>query len=607
MREYFRLLKFIKPYTWIFVIAFICMVISTVFSGFQLGMIVPLVDNIFTGEGIPYQSTHLPVFLKTIIIKVNSLDPLRLLKIIAIIIPLAVLVKCLSDFGKAYFMNDISQRVIRDIRNKLYQKFQSLSLDFYSRQRTGEIISRITNDVTIIQNSISENLTDLVYQSLQVVLFLSIVFFIHWQLASISIILLPLIMLPVIKIIRKLRKISKDTQEKMADISSMLVETISGIRIVKAFSMEGYEINRFNKFSARLYKLMMKSVRRIAAIAPITEFIGALAAILVFYYASKQVMEGVLSFGIFSLFLAALLSLMKPFKKLSRVQAVIQQTLAAATRIFKVLDLKPTIVEKKEAIVLKPIREGLSFDNVWFSYINGKVVLRNINLNVARGEVIALVGPSGVGKTSLVNLIPRFYDPDRGKITIDGQDIKDVIISSVREQIGLVTQETILFNDTARANIAYGKIGTLDNRIIEASKMANAHSFIKGLENGYDTIIGERGVKLSGGEKQRVAIARAILKNPPILILDEATSQLDTESEKLVQEAIDRLMEGRTVFVIAHRLSTVKNASRIIVLDKGEIIDQGKHSELISRSGLYKRLYEMQFENIDQRRLKDKS
>ncbi|MEA3328809.1 MAG: ABC transporter ATP-binding protein [Candidatus Omnitrophota bacterium] len=599
MQEYSRLLKFIKPYRWIFVVAVACMVISTVFSGLQLGMIIPLVDNIFTGKGIPTGSTRLPVFIKDIIIKINSLGSLELLKIIALVIPLVILIKCLSDFGKTYFMSDISQRVIRDIKNKLYRKFQSLSLDFYSRQRTGELTSRITNDVTAIQNSISENLADLVYQSLQVVLFLLIVFFIHWRLASICLVLLPLVMFPVIKIIRKLRKISKNTQEKMADISSMLVETISGIRIVKAFSMESYEINKFNKLSDGLYKLMMKSIRRMAAIAPITEFIGAAMAMFVFYYGARQVMGGVFSFGVFSFFLAALLSLMKPIKKLSRVQAVIQQTLAAAARIFEILDLKPTITEKTEAVTLNPLQRCISFNDIHFSYDNNKVVLSNINLDVSKGEIVAIVGPSGTGKTSLVNLLPRFYDPNKGRVAIDDCDIRDVTLSSVREQIGLVSQETILFNDTVRANIAYGRIGTSDDKIIEASRMANAHCFILELENGYDAIIGERGTKLSGGEKQRLAIARAILKNPPILILDEATSQLDTESEKLVQEAIDRLMKGRTVFVIAHRLSTVKNATRIIVLDKGEIVEQGRHAELISKGGLYKKLYEMQFESTD--------
>ncbi len=572
------------------------MVFSTLFSGFQLGMIVPLIDNIFTGKGIPCYSEHLPTFIKALIAKINSIPPLSLLKIIAMMVPSIILLKGIFDFGKTYLMNDISQKVIRDIRNKLYRKLQTLSLDFYSRQRTGELVSRITNDVTVVQNSISENAVDLIYQSLQIILFLSIIFFIHWKLALVSLVLLPLIMLPIIKIIRRLRKISEETQEKMADISSMLFETISGIRIVKAFSMEDYEVSRFTKLTNRFYRLMMKSIKRMAVIAPLTEFFGAAAAIFVFYYASKQVMQGMLSFGIFSFFLAALMSLMKPFKKLSRVQAILQQALAAATRIFKILDLNPTIIDKPGAIPLMPINKRISFENIQFSYTDGKTVLRNINLDAHRGEIIALVGPSGVGKTSLVNLIPRFYDPERGTITIDGQDIRNVTFSSLRQQIGMVTQETILFNDTVKANIAYGKIDTPDDKIIEAARLANADSFIAKLEDGYNALIGERGVKLSGGERQRLAIARAILKNPPILILDEATSQLDSESERLVQEAIERLMQGRTVFVIAHRLSTVKNATKILVLDKGEIVDRGRHSELIGRSGLYKKLYEMQFE-----------
>ncbi len=598
MKAYFRLLEFLRPHGWVFGAAVVFMVVSTLFSGIQLGMIVPLVDNVFTGKSISFANPNLPAVVKGAIERINLITPLQLLSIMIVLLPLLFLLKGVADFSKNYLMSDVSHRVVRDIRDRLYQRIQSLSLDFYSRQRAGELVSRITNDVGVVQGSISANITDLIYQSLQIVLFLTIVFLIHWRLAIVSLVLLPLILLPVLRITGRLRRISARTQEKMADISSSLFEIISGIRVVKAFSMEDYEVGRFRAQTQALYRLVMKSVKRIAALAPLTEFVGTVAAAFVLYYGGRQVINGVLSFGVFGLFLGALLSLMKPFKRLSQVQGSIQLAAAAASRIFNILDERPTIIEKKGAHSLAPIERGISFDNVWFSYNQGQAILKEINLEVKVGEIVALVGLSGVGKTTLVNLLPRFYDPSKGRVLIDGRDIREATLRSLREQIGMVTQETILFNDTIRANIAYGRRATRDDEIVEAAQAANAHQFIVGMENGYDTLIGDRGVKLSGGERQRLAIARAILKNPPILILDEATSQMDTESERLVQEAIEHLMKGRTVFVIAHRLSTIMGATKIVVLDGGRIADVGRHDELISRSGLYKRLYDMQFRSV---------
>lgn len=594
MNIYFRLLKFTRPHLWVLVLAAVCMLVSTLFDGVSLGILVPLADRVLNNKEITITNTSLPPRIEQTIAGINAMSPLRLLNIMAVAIVVLFLFKGIFLFLQSYLMTDVSQRVIRDARNRLYRKFQSLSIDYFTQARTGTLISRITNDVSVIQNSISEGLTDLIYQSFRIVLFALIVFFIHWRLAIISLILLPLISLPILRIGKMLRKISTRVQDKVAEIHSTLYETISGIRIVKAFSMEDYEVNKFKRQNRDFYKVSMKSAKRMIAIAPITEFIGTLGGVVVLVLGGREVIKGTVSFGIFILFLGALLSLVKPFKRLSRVYAINQQALAAAVRIFEVLDLKPSIKEKANAFILPKVNRDIQFEEVSFKY-DREMVLKNINFKAKAGEIIAFVGPSGAGKTTLVNLIPRFYDPSEGKITIDGNNIAEVTLKSLREQIGIVSQETILFNDTVKANIAYGQIGAPEERIIQAARLANAHDFIIQMPKGYDTMIGERGFRLSGGQRQRLAIARALLKNPPILILDEATSQLDTEAEILVQGAIDQLMKNRTVFVIAHRLSTVRNADKIIVLDKSEIVETGTHKELIAKQGVYHRLYEAQF------------
>jgi subfamily B ATP-binding cassette protein MsbA len=380
----------------------------------------------------------------------------------------------------------------------------------------------------------------------------------------------------------------------MADITTTLHETISGIRVVKAFSMEGPEAERFRKQNQQFYRLTMKSTKRVIAVSPITEFVGMFCIAIILWVAAKEIISGALSAGAFVTFLAALLSLMKPMKRLTNVYSINQQALAAANRIFEVLDTKETVTDKPDALEMPRFKNNVEFKNVAFSY-DDKEILKDINLTVRAGEIAAFVGPSGVGKTTLVNLLPRFYDVTKGKIAIDGVDIRDYSLKSLRSQIGIVTQETILFNETVAYNISYGCKNPKKEDIVRAAEIANAHSFIMKMPKGYDTIIGERGFRLSGGEKQRLSIARAVFKDAPILILDEATSQLDTESEILVQEAIDRMMRGRTVFVIAHRLSTIKHATRIYVLDAGRVADVGHHDALIQKDGLYKRLYDMQF------------
>jgi len=403
---------------------------------------------------------------------------------------------------------------------------------------------------------------------------------------------LPMVAMPMIGVGKVLRKLSKRSQEKMADINSLLVETFTGVRIVRAFCAELLEITKFKKQNHDYYRLAMKSIKRMLILGIVTELIGVGMALFIIFYSGRQVISGVLSFGAFTLFMATLLSLIRPFKKLSQVNSIMQQALAASNRIYDILEVNPSIKEKEGASELIEFKDGVAFSGVTFGYTE-REVLKDINLKAQKGQVVAIVGPSGVGKSTLVDLIPRFYDPQKGKIFIDGKDTRDFTLKSLRQKIGIVTQEIILFNDSIKTNIAYGNPQASMELIKEAARNANAHEFISKLPQGYDTVIGDRGAKLSGGERQRIAIARALLKNPPILILDEATSQLDSESERLVQEALDRLIKGRTVFVIAHRLTTVKNADKIIVLDNGKIIEEGNHGQLLENDGLYKRLYQM--------------
>jgi len=566
--------------------------ISTLFDGVSLGMLVPLADNILTGKKI-ILSRRLPLFLENLIHTLNNTPSLTLLKLTGIIIVILFTLKGLTSFLQGYLMNLLSQKVIRDIRNLLYEKIQSLSLDFYVRSKTGSLVSRITYDVSWVQIALSEALADLVFYSFQLFLFTFIIFFIHPKLALLSFILLPLIGLPAVRIGKLLRKISKRAQEKMAEINTVLFESITGARIVKAFSMEEYETQRFKRYNQDFYALMLNAIKKNLALGPITEFFGACAGVFVLYLGGKEVIKGTISFGIFVLFLGSLLSLLKPFKRLSKVYTINQQALPAIGRIFEILETQPSVREVSHPYILKSFEKEIIFENISFSYEN-KFVLKDINLRIKKGEKVAIVGPTGVGKTTLVNLIPRFYDPTEGRILIDGVDIKEMSIKSLRSHIGMVTQETILFNDTVRTNIAYGKPDASFEEIVSAAKVANAHDFIMRLPEGYNTLIGEHGAKLSGGERQRLAIARAVLKNPSILILDEATSQLDSASEKIVQEALERLMENRTVLIIAHRLSTIKGVDKIVVLQNGRIIEMGTHEELMERGMVYKEMYEMQ-------------
>jgi len=604
MAEYFRFLKFVKPHLWVMALAIACMIMSSSLAGVSLGMIIPVVDNILSGKNIVLPgTTHAPDFLLHIIDKINGMPKGLLLNWVVIIVSILFFIKETFLFFQTCFMNQLGQSVLKDVRQAIYEKLLKLSSDFYSSVKTGELVSRVTFDVGIIVNSITEGLTDLLWQPIQLLIYVVILiwikvyFSISWWLVLVTVVIFPLIIFPVVKIGNKLRKISTSTQESMSDINSLLFETIYGIGIVKSFSAEKYQKERFRAFNNRYYKMMIKSVKRVAIISPLGEFVGILCMGVVLWCGGKEVVDGRLSAGAFIAFLAALLSLLKPLKRLSRLYGINLQAMAAITRVFNILDREITIKSKPDALELSHFNDSIEFKNISFSYNKDRIILDGINIKLAKGKVLAMVGMSGAGKTTFVSLLPRFYDPDKGSILIDTKDIRDFTVESLRGHIGIVSQETILFNDTVRNNIAFGKPDAGLDDVIEAAKAANAHNFIMKMPKNYETIVGDRGIKLSGGEKQRVAIARALFKDPPILILDEATSQLDTESEKLVQEAINRLMANRTVFVIAHRLSTVEHADKIVVFEAGKIIETGNHTELLQKSGVYKHLYELQFKS----------
>ncbi len=503
-------------------------------------------------------------------------------------------VRALASFGNNYLNDYVGQKVTLDLRSELNQRLQALPLSFFNQTSTAAMTSRVIVDVTLIASATTDGIFSLVGDSISLVTVLGAAFYIDWRLTMIAAVVFPSAVLPLIQFSKRMRRMTRRTQQQLGGLATLLQETIQGNRVVKAFCMEGYERRRFDAELRRLFRLYMKVSAIKSFTTPMIELMAAWAVVGAAWYGAASVLSGHRTPGVFAAFFAALLLVYEPFKRLSRTNNSIQQGLAAAERIFEVLDLRTDVPEPAEPRQMAPGRHSISFAGVSFRY-GDNWALRNINLDIPAGKVVALVGMSGGGKSTLADLIPRFYDPQEGRISIDGVDIRHYSLAALRSQIGLVTQHTFLFNDTVRNNIAYGSIEKSLEEIIEAAKQANAHNFITRLPQGYDTVVGEMGVRLSGGERQRLAIARALLKDAPILILDEATSALDSEGERLVQEALERLMANRTTLVIAHRLSTVRRADRIAVIVRGRIVEEGTHEELLALGREYRKLYDLQF------------
>ena len=579
MRTYLRIVRFLKPYLWPhFTLAMLCMLIYSTTGGGVTYLTKRVFDDVFSSR----DQTAL------------TLLPFAIIAVFAL--------RGFASFGESYLMAYIGGRVVTDIRNTVHNHIQSLSLSFFHRHPTGELISYVTNEVNAAAASLTGTVVSLMRDTTSVIALTIAAFVMDPWLALIAFIAFPASVLPLMNVAKKIRRFAKRGQATLGGFLGLMQETIQGVRIVKAFGMEEYERARFRKESERLFKLSLRMSRIRALMPPTMELLAAFAIGGVVWYGGFSVIHGGRTQGQFMAFMAAMFLMYQPFKKLAGSNTSIQQGIVAAERVFEILDTKSDIEERPDAQLAQRFSRQIEFHDVSFGY-ERKLVLKHIDLRIRAGEMVALVGVSGVGKSTLADLIPRFYDVTSGKITIDGVDIRDVTLGSLRSQIGIVTQHTFLFNDTVKNNIAYGDRSKDIDHIIAAAKAAYADGFITAMPQGYDTVVGEMGVKLSGGERQRLSIARALLKDPPILILDEATSSLDSESEKLVQEALERLVAQRTTLVIAHRLSTIRKADRIVVLVNGTIVEEGSHEELLAQKAEYNKLYTLQLlENGSQKR-----
>ncbi|TCL39878.1 subfamily B ATP-binding cassette protein MsbA [Anaerospora hongkongensis] len=576
MSLYARVWWYIKPYSLLIISALACTILASAVN------------------------LYLPKIIGEVIDQVLSTKDTDTLNLIAVTVLVLIVIQGMAMYGQTYLMAFSSQKIIIDIRRDLYQHLQKLSIAFFEKRSVGTIMSYVTNDVAALQTALVNNVIDFVNYSVTLAGSILLLLYIDWKLSLLMFLTFPLILYTINISGQKMRIKSRTLQERAADITAFLQETILAVSVIKSFARESYELERFDYENSRNFQAQMKIVQVMAVITPIINILSTIGITAIIWFGGHEVISGHLTSGALISFLVYVINLPTPVKRLSNIYADIQRALAAAQRIFEVLDIEPEIKDLEGAKELGPVAGYVTFQNVSFAYNPGKPVVTDMSFEARPGELIAIVGPSGAGKTTVVNLIPRFYDPVAGSIRIDNIDIQAVTLQSLRAQVGIVPQETILFSGTIFQNIIYGNLEAAKEEVIAAAKVANAHNFIMEMADGYETPVGERGAQLSGGQRQRIAIARAVLKNPRILILDEATSALDTESELLVQQALDRLMIGRTSFVIAHRLATVQRAHLILVMENGKIVEHGNHEALVKADGLYSKLYKIQFSTENQ-------